>query len=143
MDPIDLPDDLRDLEHELQNRPRQPLSTSLRGRIEDTVEQALARPKTRRWQYAALTGAAAALLLLLTSSWPTVRQGSSQRPIDPAVSTNKPDRPEAFAFTLQTCRAALNQSPGALDELLDRPAADLYPPDEFTRAKGEQPNSRW
>lgn len=112
------------LEVELTSlRPREP-SPELERRIRQHLQPTGLRPLRRRWSIAALAGlGVAAGLLVAVLMWPSAERGRrSQRspnpvPVPPAPVAAGDELPTVYAY-----RRALDQSPEALEALLDRHA---------------------
>jgi hypothetical protein len=102
-----------DLERQLAAlRPVQP-SPALAHNIERRLRRAVPTPS---WRLVAAAVALAACVLLVIWAWPTGRRTE-------VVSPPRPQRPDPALPVLAHYREALDESPEALERLLDRRAA--------------------
>jgi hypothetical protein len=129
---MNLPDDLADLERDLAARGRPEPSANLRPRVLSAVARELAAPSTTRsplsWrqrssrQLLIATGLAASIALAFVI-W---RWNSPQLNVTQPVALTLPS--DDRLTTWRDCRLALDHSPTALDQLLEKNASNTHSP---------------
>jgi hypothetical protein len=134
---MNLPDDLADLERELAARSRQQPSTNLRPRVLSAVARALAQPSNstsplparrnhHRQLLIAIGIAASIAMAFAVWRWNSLPRPSSPLHVAQPVVLVLPS--DDRLTTWRDCRLALNHSPNALDQLLERNAAKSHSP---------------